>query len=144
MIDRLYGIIAMAKFAHVRHTLIQKIFIIWRDKRMMQLCIWCNLYWNFGIEKNVSFPKMASSVANAASYVLNVSSSGKSLVADSREQFFQSSVNFERTFWYPWILPKHEWTNWFLELLGKKTRTLSFIFWKNLRLERNIATLSKI
>ena len=31
------------------------------------------------------------------------------------------SVNFERTFWYPQILPKNERTNSSLVLLGKKT-----------------------
>ena len=33
----------------------------------------------------------------------------------------ERSDNFERTFWYPRILPKNERTNSFLVLLGQKT-----------------------
>ena len=53
------------------------------------------------------------------------------------------SVNFERNFWYPPILPKNEQNNLIIVLLGKKKRIRSFVFWKNRRLEKNITTLSK-
>ena len=40
------------------------------------------------------------------------------------------------------ILPKHERNNSIMVPLGKKI--CSFIFWKNCRLEKNIATLSEL
>ena len=43
------------------------------------------------------------------------------------------SDNFERTFWYPRILPKNKWTNSFLLL----KRIRSFVFWENSRISKS-------
>ena len=51
----------------------------------------------------------------------------KSTYAHTSQCRVVRSDNFERTFWYPRILPKNERTNSFLVLLGKKNSFVRFL-----------------
>ena len=44
------------------------------------------------------------------------------------ENYYRSIINFERTFWYPRILPKNKRTSSFIVLLGKKHKYIRSFF----------------